>query len=407
MLEGLAAWVLKAYIGKYVNVNAHKLSVGLLSGIVELDNVPLISEAFNDNDLPFELKFGYVGKIKLNLSLNSLRYTPWVLTAENLFIIIGPKRTFKQNIQKSNNNESLNSEKLEKLINLENKWFKEVEFLGIINSTGGEEQSKLFSIFGPMAYSLLQNLQVNLNQFHVRYEDELNQFSLGANIESISIQTDTDIVKTYDPQNKNLSFKSCEVNNFSVYSDTRLLYAPHLEAEKIFELMAFSKLNTEPNYIIQPTSLKSQIIRDTITQPLRKRYKPRIKITSALKEFHLNVNHIHLKYVSHLLRQININKNRLMSRNLPRPECIQNEPIDSLQRKENIRAWWQYLIKCVQLQIKKPSMKDFIKWSTDVNIYKKIYQVYLSTCFVKIILIFIFASFLEYFKETFCRFSNR
>ena len=394
MLEGLAAWVLKAYIGKYVNVNAHKLSVGLLSGIVELDNVPLISEAFNDNDFPFELKFGYVGKIKLNLSLNSLRYTPWVLTAENLFIIIGPKCTSKQNKPKDNENynESSNSEKLEKLINLENKWFKEVEFLGIINSTGGEEQSKLFSIFGPMAYSLLQNLQVNLNNFHIRYEDDLNQFSIGAHIESISIQTDTDLVKTYDPQNKNLSFKLCEVNNFSVYSDVCLLYSPHFETEKIFESMIFSKLitaetstnNTQFNYIIQPTSLKSQIIRDTITQPLRKRYKPRIKIISTLKDFHLNVKHIHLKYVSQLLKQININKNRLMSHSLSRPACIQDEPVDSAQRKETVRIWWQYLIKCIQLQIKKPTMKDLIKWSADVNIYKKIYQVNFNIFFAYI-----------------------
>ena len=92
MLEGLAAWVLKTYIGKYVNVNPDKLSIGLLSGVVELENVQLNCSAFNtDRELPFEIKYGYAGKIKLNVSLSTLRYSPWVLAVEKLFIVIGPK----------------------------------------------------------------------------------------------------------------------------------------------------------------------------------------------------------------------------------------------------------------------------------------------------------------------------
>jgi vacuolar protein sorting-associated protein 13D len=388
MLEGLAAWVLKAYIGKYVNVNAHKLSVGLLSGIVELENVPLISEAFNDNDFPFELKFGYVGKIKLNISLNSLRYTPWILTAENLFMIIGPKNLTKT---KSNDEQENNDQdKQEKLINLENKWCKEVEFLGIINSNGGEEQSKLFSIFGPMAYSLLQNLHVNLNNFHIRYEDDSNCFSIGAFIDSISIQNDNDLIKSYDSTEKNStdkSFKSCEINNFSIYTDTKILFDSNLEIEKLFDLLVHDKitnLNENPtfNYLIQPTSLKSQVIRDTSAHPIRKRNKPRIKVISMLKEFHLNINTIHLKYFSYLLKSINIHKNKLMSRNLIRPSLVISSDLDPEVRKQTIRKWWQYLINSVRLQVKKPTMYDFLKWSSDINMYKKIYQNILKNRFL-------------------------
>ena len=124
MLEGLAAWLLKTYIGKYVNLNADKLSVGLLSGSVELENLPIKKDAFNDYELPFEVKFGHIGKIKLNISLNKLRNTPWSLLAEGLYLIIGPKNTSTNN---SNNNynkseDLLNSdkEKLDKLKSLDN-----------------------------------------------------------------------------------------------------------------------------------------------------------------------------------------------------------------------------------------------------------------------------------------------
>ncbi len=163
MLEGLAAKILQNYIGKYVNVNADKLSVGLLTGVVELENVPLKPEAFNDHDLPFELKLGYVEKIKLNISLNSLRYAPLLLTADNLFIIIGPKRiSTKKNEHATVSDEvvseeiklkeieqykeKLQREKLDRLVNLENKWFKECEFLGklIDNSPPDRSYSWLY-----------------------------------------------------------------------------------------------------------------------------------------------------------------------------------------------------------------------------------------------------------------------
>ncbi len=58
MLEGLAAWILKAYIGKYVNLDADKLSVGFLTGLVELENLSLKTEAFDDNEIPFRIQFG-------------------------------------------------------------------------------------------------------------------------------------------------------------------------------------------------------------------------------------------------------------------------------------------------------------------------------------------------------------
>ena len=42
MLEGLATWFLNNYLGKYLeNLDTDQLSISLLSGQVELENVPL------------------------------------------------------------------------------------------------------------------------------------------------------------------------------------------------------------------------------------------------------------------------------------------------------------------------------------------------------------------------------
>ena len=134
MLKGLAARLLQNYIGKYADVDANKLSVGLLSGVVELENLPLKPDAFNNHDIPFELKIGFLKKVKLNISLNALRYTPLLLTADNLFIIIGPKKQHGKSEKRSSLDEEEQADKIQRLNNLENKWFKEVEFLGTLGT---------------------------------------------------------------------------------------------------------------------------------------------------------------------------------------------------------------------------------------------------------------------------------
>ncbi|KAJ8780766.1 hypothetical protein J1605_000809 [Eschrichtius robustus] len=63
MLEGLVAWVLNTYLGKYVNnLNTDQLSVALLKGAVELENLPLKKDALKELELPFEVKAGLIGK---------------------------------------------------------------------------------------------------------------------------------------------------------------------------------------------------------------------------------------------------------------------------------------------------------------------------------------------------------
>jgi len=58
MLEKLVAWILNSYLGDYLELNTDQLSVGILSGQVELENIPLKSSAFEKYDLPLEVKSG-------------------------------------------------------------------------------------------------------------------------------------------------------------------------------------------------------------------------------------------------------------------------------------------------------------------------------------------------------------
>lgn len=330
MLEGLAAWVLETYIGKYINVNPDKLSIGLLSGVVELENVPLKPDAFNDLNFPFELKTGIIGKIKLNVSLNTLRASPWLLQAEKLSIILGPK-DYKQTVFKP-------IDVNQKLSELESKWFKEVELLGLDESKS-DKKSVLLKYLTPIAYSLLNNINVSINELDIRYEDESNKISFGLKIESISIKTDPDVekIKNLD-DSEDLSSKLFELKNFSVYSS------------------AYKNENID--FIIEPTSFKAFLIRNLSQKPLRKRRQARICIKTHLECVKMNIGRKNLENLCHIITFCNTYSNYVFN--------------NRFRSDSNTR--WGLLLNSISYHVKKPSWQDMTKWAHDVSQYRKIIQ---------------------------------
>ncbi len=155
-----------------------------------------------------------------------------------------------------------------------------------------------------------------MNHIHVRYEDD--DFSIGAYIASICIKNSSDEPVTTPTtastaEAKDLTKKSCEINSFSIYTDANILYSPEITKEEVFEQMNFERYTSQSpslKYVIQPTSLTAQITRDMSLQPLRKRNRPRLRVNSTLKEFHLHVDDEQVKYVSKIVRHVNINSNR-------------------------------------------------------------------------------------------------
>ena len=83
MLEGLATWFLNNYLGKYLeNLNTDQLSIALLQGEVELENVPLRRDALRVGETAVDVRSGLVGRIKLKIPVSRLRSEPWSIVME-------------------------------------------------------------------------------------------------------------------------------------------------------------------------------------------------------------------------------------------------------------------------------------------------------------------------------------
>lgn len=89
MLEGLARF-LSNNLGIYLDTD--QLSISLLSGQVELENVPLRKDALRFLEPAIEVKSGVVGHIKLTIPVSRLRSEPWTLLLENITIVLGPQK---------------------------------------------------------------------------------------------------------------------------------------------------------------------------------------------------------------------------------------------------------------------------------------------------------------------------
>ena len=180
MLEGLAIWFLNNYLGKYLeDLDPDQLSISLLSGQVELENVPLRKDA-----LSFlrgvELKRGTVGHIRLTIPVSSLGTDPWCLSLTGVNIIVGPQsqrktsrmQRFEPNLHLvENDNEDDEDDE------------EEEEVVEVIEKESPTPRGWLN--YGRLNIrTIVENLQLEVKDINIRYEDSVT--TVGVAVESLT-----------------------------------------------------------------------------------------------------------------------------------------------------------------------------------------------------------------------------
>ncbi|KAL1478253.1 hypothetical protein MTO96_016437 [Rhipicephalus appendiculatus] len=304
MLEGLAAWVLNTYVGGYVeNLNTHQLSIGLLRGQVELENLPLKKDAFRHLLLPLEIKAGFIGKLSLKIPVTRLRSEPWLITIEQLYIVIGPVSL--DDYDEAREDQVLQNTKISKLDAMEAKWKASYE----------SKQEPSYYAYSYAAWltcgtsvmsNIIKNLQFKIKDIHIRYEDDCtdpqNPFACGVTIQTLSSQAAAvDEAPAQEPASgaaDDVAHQSVQLSGFTVYwdSDVTLLGGLDIlamaEAMKKQQTHALSTARTvrPHSYLLATTSFQAQISRNCSPQPLRVRSKPRLTCNLQLDKFSITLN---------------------------------------------------------------------------------------------------------------------
>ncbi|XP_076848119.1 LOW QUALITY PROTEIN: intermembrane lipid transfer protein VPS13D [Brachyhypopomus gauderio] len=356
MLEGLVAWVLNTYLGKYVsNLNTDQLSVALLKGAVELENLPLRKDALRGFDLPFEVKAGFIGKIVLQIPFYRPHSDPWVVSMSQLNLIIGPVQPQKYDEEQEREDEREQKKQLLKA--LEDKWKSECEQRG---------ESYWYSVTASVVTRIVENIELKIQGVHLRFEDDFSNpekpFAFGICIKNVSAQN-----SSKERAQRLMRQKQLEIEEFSVYWDTQCSMLAGLPQAEIQETMTTCMQSRQHQYIFEPVCASVLLRRNASKEPLRSRHTPRIQGQVQLEPLSLLLSQVQYQQIMAFLKELDRREREMLYRKW-RPKV----PVSG-----NCRQWWMFAIRANLNKIREKHRRsnwDFaLQRARDAQLYTSLY----------------------------------
>ncbi|XP_074831975.1 intermembrane lipid transfer protein VPS13D isoform X2 [Carettochelys insculpta] len=337
MLEGLVAWVINTYLGKYVNnLNTDQLSVALLKGAVELENLPLKKDALKELELPFEVKAGCIGKITLQIPFYRPHVDPWVISISKLHLIGAPQKQedFDEEREKLLEREY----KKALLLALEGKWKKERQQKG---------ESYWYSVTASVVTRIVENIELKIQDVHLRFEDGITNpsqpFAFGVCIKNVSMQNAINV-----PVEKLMRKKQLDVADFSIYWDTHCTLLGDLPLAGLQEAMDKSMESRDHNYIMEPVCTSALLKRNCSKEPLTSRHTPRLECDIQLETIPLKLSQMQYQQIMEFLKELDRKERQLKFRKWKPKVMISG----------NCREWWIFALNANLSEIREQRQRS-------------------------------------------------
>ncbi|CAK9827070.1 Intermembrane lipid transfer protein Vps13D [Anthophora retusa] len=376
MLEGLVAWVLNNYLGKYVeNLNTDQLSIALLSGEVELENLPLKKEALRHIGLPVEIKAGFIGKIRLQVPVRQIRTASWVIVIEQLYLVAGPISL--DEFDNEAEEQAILEYKLSKLDSLEARWRTDTDTdLGYYATS----YSSWVNYGTSLVTNIIENLQLNIKDVHIRYEDGVTMsdgtgIALGVTIGALTAQScDASWIPGSTSWNlTDASFKLMELDRLSIYWN-------HLKPNEFFGTLNLGDLAiamSEPkniirNPILSPVNARAHIKRNRSERPLRSINKPRIIADLLLDDVPLCLTDVQYDQIVKCIKGL-----KEIDRGKEQRRCRPTVSVSAAPKE-----WWKYAARCHlgrETLKPRPTWEDILRRGKENILYVESYTKVLGT----------------------------
>ena len=305
MLESVIAYFLRSYLGEYLeNVATDQLSFLLLSGCVEIENLPVKTDGIRKLRLPINIKAGFVRKLKLKIPMSALKSQPWEVVIQGLYVIIEPNELGKINEEEEIEFERVN--KIKKLEKMEENWKEEQKQ----RSSDGSWTSKLLA-------TILENLQVSIEQVHIRYEERNSAnmpYSLGLRIGKLAAHSTNENWEQNFTSNRAKSWKLVELTNLEVYTDNvshhSIAFQP-LDLPQVLDSLGKIEHSAIPyngpgecfhsdnlytfGSLMEPVSCEAKVIRNRNPHPLQLEDGPRYQLYIELPNVKLSLDKLQYK----------------------------------------------------------------------------------------------------------------
>lgn len=401
MFEGIVSSVLVKVLGDYIeNLDANSLNIGILSGKVELRNLFLKPTALDSFDLPVSVVKGTVGYIMAEIPWKSLGSSPVIARVSDVFLVVQPRRcnVWDSGIEAQRRAASQRSRlstfeaQLKKEAEEEQKKLKQQQQNESDKKSGGDD-----GFVSRLTETVINNLQVHINNVHVRYEDPSdpdpsNTVVFGVTLKSLSaVSCDENWVHSFIKKAGSEMRKKVELREFCVYmanysnGQSPLALLSSIPSSKAFQEIMLQMIHQLKNREMDRDvlvdhidgTLKLVIQKDGESLDLQ---KP--KIAADLEVGDVNIS-LHKTQYRSLLRTLDYVSNyqkleryrRWRPAIRPAQEPKQNEaPIDYYKVR---REWWSFALKAGKDQVEKryfswDQVRSRKKQSEDyIALYKK------------------------------------
>lgn len=304
--------------------------------------MPLRRDALRFVDSSLDVKKGIVGKIKLKIPVSRLRSEPWSIEMEQVYVVVTPQR--HEDYDELQDDAVLQEIKLSALDGIESEWraLHDVEHTASYYPSYSAWMSFGTSFIG----TIIENLQVQIRDVHIRYEDNISipmhPVACGFSLESLTAQScDENWVPkfVFREQRDVMAFKLVELDNMSIYLNKDAEMFGDLPTEELLAKMSLHNsagISEKNEYILNPVTASATIKRNCSEKPLTARKTPRVVCDLQLGNVQLDITDKQYQCAVTSARTLHqLHKNRAYWRWRP------HDPVQG-----NTRAWWQYAITC-------------------------------------------------------------
>ena len=394
MFEALIEKLILSYFGDYIeNLDRNKLSLGLWSGSLTLEDIKINPKSINKFKLPFKFLFGRIKKLTLLIPWKENFSVPTEITIESIQIVLtATSDNDKWEYTDYNNYENklyyLLKFSKERMLQLTQSFIAESNKNEDGNNNNSQNQNNFWDgIF----VKILDNLQVKFKNVHIRIEVPFNNnhTSLGISLqEMFVVNTNEEWKEEFIDRNVNKNvniFKLLKISNFGIYlnpNESFFLYNIYNEnfnikdenevqgiieenMTNIFPEEEQKLLDTE--YLIEPMSLTAKMTqRNDITIKESKESNinnklPRIHLILELNKFNFDIQKEQYDCIIRIMNTINqyhqilydfnnTTKFKFFRPNIKLSAALKEE--DKETKKKIIRKWWKYAINMIIGQIK-------------------------------------------------------
>lgn len=367
MAKSLLLNVLVEVLGNYVEgLTRENLKVGVWSGKLEFQNLNLKDSALDQLNLPIQVKKGSLKSLKVKVPWTNLESKPVEVFIDGLYLLAAPLDLSQSTPEVSRQmNIALRKKKLKQL--------DEAIMISLRDKKDIQASAKKASYFQQLAAAIVDNLEVQITNVHIRYEDSCSDpdhtFCCGVTFDKILLTT-TDESWTAKFVKRDLNNKASAVHKIGTVDNCSIYWningRSHIqmtinEWETTMNNLIFRESNTVMDetlsYILSPPN---QLVVKLMHREVCTELVPNVDliIESSVLGIYMDREQFHQMML--LTKSFTVlDRKRLMC--LYRPS---HRPVSS--NKGAAKEWWHYAYRLVT--------------GRDLNTANKVIPVYTSGC---------------------------